>query len=111
MAHMRPCPENGVRRRLLELRGRDSRSFQFAELTHDLDGIAPLPEGAGALACGPARHRMGLAANLLRDGRNSAHVAYEVGFGSEAAFSRAFRKEYGVPPGQWQRTRGPDSSG
>jgi phenylacetate-CoA ligase len=32
--------------RLLELRGRDSRSFQFAELTHDLDRIAALAEGA-----------------------------------------------------------------
>ena len=52
-----------------------------------------------------ARHRMSLAANLLRDGQTSASIAYEVGFGSEAAFSRAFKKEYGVPPGQWRRAR------
>lgn len=32
--------------RLLELRGRDSRSFQLFELTHDLDRIAALAAGA-----------------------------------------------------------------
>jgi phenylacetate-CoA ligase len=34
--------------RLLELRGRDSRSFQFAELTFDLDLFTPLVSGADA---------------------------------------------------------------
>jgi len=53
-----------------------------------------------------ARHRMNLAANLLREGgQNNASIAYEVGFGSEAAFNRAFKKEYGVPPGQWRKAR------
>ncbi|HEV2569078.1 AraC family transcriptional regulator [Sphingomonas sp.] len=51
-----------------------------------------------------ARWRMKIAANMLRDGRrNSGVVAYEVGFGSEAAFVRAFRREYGVPPATWRR--------
>ena len=51
-----------------------------------------------------ARWRMRIAANLLRDGRqNSANVAYAVGFSSEAAFNRAFKREFGVPPATWRR--------
>ena len=48
--------------------------------------------------------RMRMAANLLRDGKqNSANIAYAVGFNSEAAFNRAFKREFGVPPGAWSR--------
>jgi pimeloyl-ACP methyl ester carboxylesterase len=51
-----------------------------------------------------ARWRMRIAANLLRDGRqNTANVAFAVGFASEAAFNRAFKKEYGEPPATWRR--------
>jgi len=51
-----------------------------------------------------ARWRMRMAANMLREGRdNTANIAYEVGFNSEAAFSRAFKREYGVPPATWKR--------
>jgi pimeloyl-ACP methyl ester carboxylesterase/AraC-like DNA-binding protein len=51
-----------------------------------------------------ARWRMRMAANMLRDGRqNTANVAYSVGFNSEAAFNRAFKREYGVPPATWRR--------
>jgi AraC-like DNA-binding protein len=53
-----------------------------------------------------ARHRLNVAANLLRDGKSHANeVAYAVGFNSEAAFSRAFKKEFGVAPGAWRRER------
>jgi pimeloyl-ACP methyl ester carboxylesterase/AraC-like DNA-binding protein len=52
-----------------------------------------------------AQWRMRVAANMLRDGRqNSANVAYSVGFNSEAAFNRAFKREYGEPPATWRRT-------
>jgi len=55
-----------------------------------------------------ARHRMNVAANLLQDGRqNSSNIAYAVGFNSEAAFSRAFKKEFGLPPGSWRREHAP----
>jgi len=51
-----------------------------------------------------ARWRMRVAANMLRDGRaNSANIAYAVGFNSEAAFNRAFKREYGEPPATWRR--------
>ena len=52
--------------------------------------------------CG--RWRMRMAANMLRDGRdNTANIAFAVGFNSEAAFNRAFKREYGVPPATWRR--------
>jgi pimeloyl-ACP methyl ester carboxylesterase/AraC-like DNA-binding protein len=48
--------------------------------------------------------RMRVAADMLRDGKHScAAVAYSVGFNSEAAFNRAFKREYGVPPITWKR--------
>jgi len=51
-----------------------------------------------------ARWRMRVAANLLRDGKqNTANIAYAVGFNSEAAFNRAFKREFGEPPATWRR--------
>jgi pimeloyl-ACP methyl ester carboxylesterase/AraC-like DNA-binding protein len=51
-----------------------------------------------------AQWRMRVAANMLRDGRqNTANIAYSVGFNSEAAFNRAFKREYGEPPATWRR--------
>lgn len=53
-----------------------------------------------------SRWRMRVAANMLRDGRHhAARVAYAVGFTSEAAFNRAFKREYGEPPVTWRRKR------
>jgi len=39
-----------------------------------------------------------------------ASVAAEVGYESEAAFSRAFKKMIGVPPSAWRRRAGPGLS-
>jgi pimeloyl-ACP methyl ester carboxylesterase/AraC-like DNA-binding protein len=51
-----------------------------------------------------ARWRMRMAANMLRDGKdNTGNIAYAVGFNSEAAFNRAFKREYGEPPATWRR--------
>ena len=51
-----------------------------------------------------ARWRMRMASNMLRDSRqNSANIAFAVGFGSEAAFNRAFKREYGAPPATWRK--------
>ena len=51
--------------------------------------------------------RMQLAARLLADGSAVASVAEAVGYESEAAFSRAFKKLVGQAPGTWRRQSGP----
>jgi AraC-like DNA-binding protein len=51
--------------------------------------------------------RIQLATQLLRDSHASvADIASQVGYGSEAAFSRAFRRVVGVPPAAWRRQVG-----
>jgi AraC-like DNA-binding protein len=51
--------------------------------------------------------RMHLAAQQLREGHGSvAQIAFEVGYGSEAAFSRAFKRQFGTSPGVWRRQSG-----
>ncbi|HWC03041.1 MAG TPA: AraC family transcriptional regulator [Methylomirabilota bacterium] len=50
------------------------------------------------------RWRMQVAARHLAEGVTKvAAVAAEVGYDSEAAFNRAFKKAAGVPPGAWRR--------
>lgn len=50
-----------------------------------------------------AHWRMQLAAGRLREsGAKVAQVAQEVGYASEAAFSRAFKKATGTAPGHWR---------
>jgi AraC-like DNA-binding protein len=44
---------------------------------------------------------------LLESNRTVAQIAYEVGYGSEAAFTRAFRREGGAPPATWRRQAQP----
>jgi len=50
------------------------------------------------------RWRMQLAAGLLRDGRHSlAQIAERIGYRTEPAFSRAFKRETGLSPSAWRR--------
>ena len=49
------------------------------------------------------RWRMQLASRMLHDGHQVSEVAGAVGYESEAAFSRAFKKLMGTPPVQWRR--------
>ena len=52
------------------------------------------------------RWRMQLAAGLLASGRDPiARVAEAVGYDSEAAFNRAFRRAVGTPPAAWRQTQ------
>jgi transcriptional regulator GlxA family with amidase domain len=53
-----------------------------------------------------ARWRVKLGAELLQSTEDSvAEVAATVGYGSEAAFNRAFKRELDSPPAQWRRGR------
>ena len=53
------------------------------------------------------RWRMALAAGMLRTSSLSiTHVAQDVGYETDPAFSRAFRREFGVPPAAWRGANG-----
>jgi AraC-like DNA-binding protein len=72
-----------------------SRSV-LAERFADLVGMPPMQY--------LAKWRMQIASGLLNgDNTNIATVAAEIGYASEAAFSRAFKKMVGVPPSDWRR--------
>jgi AraC-like DNA-binding protein len=73
-----------------------SRS-EFAERFTCLVGVPPMTY--------LAKWRMQVASSLLNDNVNIATVAAEVGYGSEASFSRAFKKLVGVPPSVWRDRR------
>lgn len=55
-----------------------------------------------------AHWRLQLAAARLCDGGDSlAQIAYAIGYESEAAFNRAFKREFGLPPATWRKRRLP----
>jgi AraC-like DNA-binding protein len=79
-----------------------SRSV-LAERFADLVGIPPMLY--------LAKWRMQLASGLLSGGNaNIANIAAEVGYESEAAFSRAFKKMTSVPPSIWRRRLRPSAT-
>lgn len=74
-----------------------SRSV-LAERFQDLVGTSPMQY--------LTQWRMLLAANLLcRSNAPLARIAEDVGYQTDTAFSRAFRREYGTPPAAWRRQR------
>jgi AraC-like DNA-binding protein len=80
-----------------------SRSV-LAERFADLVGIPPMHY--------LAKWRMQIASELLSGGNaNVATIAAEIGYESEAAFSRAFKKLMGVPPSAWRRRVRPALTG
>ena len=48
------------------------------------------------------RLRMQMAVEILRDGASLAEVALQVGYSSEGAFSKAFKRSLGVPPSTYR---------
>jgi AraC-like DNA-binding protein len=59
------------------------------------------------LGCTPGAYlqqwRVALAQRALRQGRPLKRIADEVGYGSEAALSRAFKAQSGASPRQWRQ--------
>jgi AraC-like DNA-binding protein len=95
LLHERPA-ETWTIERLASLVGlsRSALHERFARMT----GHAPMQY--------LARWRMQLAATKLRESKSSvASVAADVGYESEAAFSRAFRRAVGESPAAWRRSR------
>ena len=79
-----------------------SRSV-LAERFQQLVGASPMQH--------LAQWRMLLAANLLRTSAAPlTRIAEEVGYQTDTAFIRAFRREYGVPPATWRRNQQPVES-
>jgi AraC-like DNA-binding protein len=39
---------------------------------------------------------------LRESGKSIGQIAHAVGYESEEAFSRAFKREFGLPPGKWR---------
>jgi AraC-like DNA-binding protein len=74
-----------------------SRSV-LAERFQDLVGESPMQY--------LTQWRMLLAANLLvRSNAPLSRIAQDVGYRTDTAFSRAFRREFGAPPAAWRRSR------
>lgn len=78
-----------------------SRSVLAARFTEML-GVPPMQYLKG--------WRLAVATRLLSDESSTlAAVATRIGYGSEAAFHRAFKRAHGISPGQWRRERARDS--
>jgi AraC-like DNA-binding protein len=53
-----------------------------------------------------ANWRIQVGSRLLRESnRNVATIALEVGYDSEGAFSRAFKRMMGTPPAAWRKAQ------
>jgi AraC-like DNA-binding protein len=101
-----------VGRALALLHGRVAHAWTVDELARQVGlSRSALGERFAALLGEPpmrylARWRMQLASLRLRESHASlAEIAAEVGYDSEAAFNRAFKRELGVPPATWRRRR------
>jgi AraC-like DNA-binding protein len=91
--HARPTEEWTAESLALEVGM--SRSV-FAERFSSLVGQPPMQY--------LALWRLHMAAQRLREGRGSvAQIGFSIGYESEAAFSRAFKRQFGTSPGTWRR--------
>jgi AraC-like DNA-binding protein len=99
-----------VGRALALLHRQPARAWSLPELAREIGASrSVLAERFARLVGQPPMHyltwwRMQAAARLLADGAAKiSAVALEVGYDSEAAFSRAFKKAAGVSPATWRR--------
>jgi AraC-like DNA-binding protein len=101
-----------VGRALALLHGRAAHAWTLDELASDVGmSRSAFAERFTRLVGEPPiqylmRWRMQMAARLLTEGSAKVGaVALEVGYDSEAAFSRAFKKVAGVSPAAWRQRR------
>lgn len=102
--------DRSVGRALNLLHGRPAHEWTLDELAKE-SGLSrsAFAERFTALIGHPpmqylTRWRMQIAANCLANGAESvAQIASQVGYESEAAFSRAFKRSVGVSPAAWRR--------
>jgi AraC-like DNA-binding protein len=101
-----------VGRALTAMHGQPTRAWTIELLAREAGlSRSALAERFTAYAGQPpmqylAKWRMQIAANLLLNGIDSvAMIAEQVGYESEAAFSRAFKRAVGDAPGEWRRKR------
>lgn len=99
-----------VSRALAQLHARTAHPWTAEELAGEvyLSRSAFAERFTALVGMPPMRYltvwRMQLAAQQLREGRQSvAQIAAAVGYESEAAFTRAFKREHGVAPAAWRR--------
>jgi AraC-like DNA-binding protein len=102
-----------VGRALAVLHGRPANAWTLARLAREVGSSrSTLADRFTQLVGRPpmrylAHWRMQLAARLLADDRAKiAAIASEVGYDSEAAFSRAFKKTVGMAPATWRQRSG-----
>lgn len=101
-----------VGRALAHLHARPAHAWEVEELAREAGlSRSALADRFVALIGEPpmqylARWRLALAAQALSKTNDAvARVASDVGYESEAAFNRAFKREYGQPPAQWRRNQ------
>jgi AraC-like DNA-binding protein len=106
----RPPLDERVARALEQMRSRPAERWTVAKLAKaaGLSRAAFARRFAAEVGVPPLRYladlRLARAAQRLVEGNDSlAGVAAEVGYESEFAFSRAFKRRYGEAPGVWRR--------
>jgi len=99
-----------VHRAMSFLHAEPARAWTVEELAHDagVSRSALADRFTDLVGESPMRYltgwRMFLAKQLLLEGRHSmAEVAERVGYESEYAFNRAFKRQVGKPPAAWRR--------
>jgi AraC-like DNA-binding protein len=92
------------------LHRRPSHAWTLAELAKEVGAARSVVAERFARFLGEppmaylSRWRLQLAARLLQTTQKGVlEVAFDVGYESEAAFNRAFKREFGLPPGQYRK--------